>query len=188
MSESHANGELGGLLEELKAVADDAQKVFGGLTPAQLNWKPSAEQWSVGQCFEHLIRTNRGLLPTLEQSARGEHAQTLWQRVSPLSGLFGRVVMWAIASPRKFKAPRPLNPSTSDVDAAVIGNFVEQQDELAGLMRANEGTDLKGTIVTSAISPFVTYSVLDACRIAVAHERRHFAQARRVTEAEGFPR
>ena len=71
MSESHANGELGGLLEELKAVADDAQKVFGGLTPAQLNWKPSAEQWSVGQCFEHLIRTNRGLLPTLETVVNG---------------------------------------------------------------------------------------------------------------------
>src|SRR5947209_17580027 len=131
MSENPTNGELGGVLEELKAVADEAQKVFGGLTPAQLNWKPSAEQWSVGQCFEHLIRTNRGLLPALEQSARGEHRQTLWQRVSPLSGLFGRVVIWALASPRKFKAPRSLNPSTSDVDAAVIGNFVEQQNEMA---------------------------------------------------------
>src|SRR2546423_15307237 len=87
MSTNTANGELGGVLEELKAVADDAQKVFGGMTPAQLNWKPSAEQWSVGQCFEHLIRTNRGLLPALEQSARGEHTPTLLQCVSPLSRL-----------------------------------------------------------------------------------------------------
>ena len=95
MSENPTNGELRSLLEELKAVADDTQKVFGGLTPAQLNWKPSAEQWSVGQCFEHLIRTNRGLLPALEQSARGEHRQTLWQRISPLSGLFGLYVTFA---------------------------------------------------------------------------------------------
>jgi hypothetical protein len=42
-------------------------------------------------------------------------------------------------------------------------------------------------IVASPIAGFVTYNMLDACRIVVAHERRHFEQARRVTEAEGFP-
>src|SRR5437588_10142924 len=187
MSENPTNGELRSLLEDMKAVADDAQKVFGGLTPAQLNWKPSAEQWSVGQCFEHLIKTNRGLFPTLEASARGERRSGLWERVSPLSGFFGRLVLRSLASKRKFPAPSALKPSSSDVDAGVIEQFVGHQGELAGLVRANEGTDLKGTIVTSAISPFVTYSMLDACRIVVAHERRHFAQARRVTENEGFP-
>ena len=80
-----------------------------------------------------------------------------------------------------------MKPSTSDVDAEVIEQFVGHQGELTGLVRANEGTDLKGTIITSAISPFVTYSMLDACRITIAHERRHFAQARHVTETEGFP-
>ena len=187
MSTNTANGELGGVLEELKAVADEAQKVFGGLTPAQLNWKPSAERWSVGQCFEHLIKTNRGLFPTLETAARGERRSGLWERVSPLSGFFGRLVLRSLASKRKFPAPSALKPSSSGVDAGVVEQFVGQQGELADLVRANEGTDLKGTIVTSAISPFVTYSMLDACRITIAHERRHFAQARRVTETEGFP-
>jgi hypothetical protein len=40
------------------------------------------------------------------------------------------------------------------------------------------------------VSPFVrfiTYSVLDGCRLMAAHDRRHFEQARRVTEAAGFP-
>jgi hypothetical protein len=187
MSENPTNGELRSLLEDMKAVADDAQKVFGGLTPVQLNWKPSAEQWSVGQCFEHLIKTNRAFFPTLEAAARGDRKSGLWERVSPLSGFFGRLVLRSLASKRKFPAPSALKPSSSDVDAGVIEQFVGHQGELAGLVRANEGTDFKGTIVTSAISPFVTYSMLDACRIAVAHERRHFAQARRVTEAEGFP-
>jgi hypothetical protein len=34
----------------------------------------------------------------------------------------------------------------------------------------------------------VVYSALDACRIIVVHERRHFAQAQRVMAAPGFPR
>jgi hypothetical protein len=33
----------------------------------------------------------------------------------------------------------------------------------------------------------LTYSVLDGCRLIVTHERRHFEQARRVTQASGFP-
>ena len=187
MSANLTNGELGGLLKELKAVADDARRDFGTLSATQINWKPSAEQWSVGQCFEHLIKTNRALFPVLEATARGDRQSGLWERVSPLSGFFGRLVLRSLASKRKFPAPSALKPSSSGVDARVIEQFVGHQGELADLMRANGGIDLKGTIVTSAISPFVTYSVLDACRIAVAHERRHFAQARRVTEAEGFP-
>ena len=187
MSANTTNGELGGLLEELKAVADDARRDFGTLSATQINWKPSAEQWSVGQCFEHLIKTNRALFPVLEAAARGDRQSGLWERVSPLSGFFGRLVLRSLASKRKFPAPSALKPSTSDLDAEVIEQFVGHQGELTGLVRANEGTDLKGTIVTSAISPFVTYSMLDACRITIAHERRHFAQARRVTETEGFP-
>jgi len=41
------------------------------------------------------------------------------------------------------------------------------------------------------VSPFVrfiTYSVLDGCRLMAAHDRRHFEQARRVTQTAGFPR
>jgi hypothetical protein len=40
------------------------------------------------------------------------------------------------------------------------------------------------------VSPFasvIAYSVLDACRIIVAHERRHFEQARSGTQTPGFP-
>jgi hypothetical protein len=188
MNVTHNGGELGAVLDGLRAVGADARKVFGGLSAAQLNWKPSAEQWSVGQCFEHLIKTNRGFFPSLEEAARGGRKSNLWERVSPLSGLFGPLLVRTMSSQRKFKAPRGLKPTSSDVDAGVVGEFVGQQDELAGLMRAaSAGTDLRRTVVTSPIAGFVTYSMLDACRIVVAHNRRHFAQAQRVIEARGFP-
>jgi hypothetical protein len=188
MSDKSSNGELNGLVEELKAVTDDAQETFGALSATQLNWKPSAEQWSVAQVFEHLIKSNRGFYPALEQTASGARRGNLWERVSPLSGFFGRMVLRAIVSPRKFPAPRALKPSASDIEADIIARFAGQQDELADKLRATEGADLRKTVVTSPISAFVTYSMLDACRIVVAHERRHFAQAQRVTESEGFPR
>jgi len=111
-----------------------------------------------------------------------------WRCVSPLSGLFGKLLLRALTSERKFRAPRRLDPSASEVGAGVVAEFARQQEELAGLMRASAGADLRRIIITSPISGFVTYNMLDACRIVVAHNRRHLRQARRVTEVQGFPR
>jgi hypothetical protein len=189
MSDNPTNGGLNGLIEELKAVSANAQETFGALSAAQLNWKPAPEEWSVAQCFDHLIVTNRRFFPVLEQAARGRYAGSLWERVSPFSGIFGRIVVSTLKNQsRKFKAPATIQPSSSSIDAAVLGRFVEHQGELIEHMRAVEGVNLKGLKVTSPIAAFMTYSIFDALRIVVAHEQRHFAQARRVTEREGFPR
>jgi DinB superfamily len=190
MKDSSENGELAEIVGQLGAIADDARKVFGGLTAEQVNWKPSPEQWSVGQCFDHLIKTNERFAALLEEIGRGARRSGAWERWSPLSGFFGKMVLKAVApeAKRKFKAPRSTQPSASEVDARIVEKFVAHQGRLANLMKATEGVDLRKTKVASPIAGFVTYSLLDAYRITTAHERRHFEQARRVTEAAGFPR
>lgn len=186
---SQSRDELGGMLEELAAVAREAREVFGGLSAAQLNWKPAPEQWSVGQCFDHLIVTNRTFFPDMEKVAAGTYRSSLWGRVSPLSGFFGRYILGALdpTQGRKIKAPRAFLPASSDVDGEVIGRFVGNLSEVAAHMRATEGVDLGRTIVTSPAMALVTYSLLDVYRIFVAHARGHFEQARRVTRTAGFP-
>jgi hypothetical protein len=189
MSMNPTNGELGGLVEEMRALASDAERAFGALAPAQLNWKPSAEQWSVGQCFEHLIKTNEPYAAILEGVVRGERRPRAWERLSPLSGFWGRMVLRAVApeSARKIKARPGFQPSSSSVDAGVVGRFADLQRRLADLMGRTEGAEPEKFIITSPVLGFVTYSLLDAYRIITSHGRRHFAQARRVTEGEGFP-
>ena len=191
MSASQTGGEIEGLVKELQAVAEDTMKVFRDLKPAQLNWKPSAERWSVGQCFDHLIVTNDCFIPDMVKLAAGTYKPSLWARVSPLSGFFGRFVINSLdpLKGRKTKAPRVFAPAQSDVEPDVIVKFIRRQSEVAMYMRATEtaGVDLRRTIVTSPVSPVATYSLLDAYRIIVAHERKHFEQARRVTQEEGFP-
>jgi hypothetical protein len=190
MSASQTNGEIDGLARELQAVAEDALNVFGGLSTAQLNWKPSAEQWSVGQCFDHLIVTNRCFFPDMERVASGKYRSSLWARVSPLSGFFGRYILKALdpEQGRKIKAPRAFIPASSDVDAGVIGRFERNLSEVTARMRATEGVDLRRTVITSPAMALVTYSLFDTYRIFVAHARSHFEQARRVTRSEDFPK
>lgn len=186
---SQTEDELGVLLEELAAIGREAREVFGRLSAAQLNWKPSAGQWSVGQCFDHLIVTNSTFFPAIEQVAAGTFKSSLWARVSPFSGYFGRYILNALdpAKGRKIKAPRAFLPASSDVDADVIGRFVANLSEVAARMRATRGVDLRRTVITSPAMALVTYSLLDVYRIFVAHGRGHFEQARRVTQSEGFP-
>jgi hypothetical protein len=180
-------GGPGALVEEVRTIAREAQGVFGGLSAEQINWKPSAEEWSVGQCFEHLIKTNESFFPTLEAIAKGERRGRLWERVSPLSGFFGRTVLRSLQSSKKFKAPQNIRPTASGVGADIIGRFVAHQSELERRLGAAFGADAQRVVVTSPISSLVTYSFGDACRIVVTHERRHFEQARRVTQTAGFP-
>jgi hypothetical protein len=44
------------------------------------------------------------------------------------------------------------------------------------LMEANRGRKIT---ITSPVLPFITYSLMDACRIIVVHEQNHFVQATR---------
>jgi hypothetical protein len=88
---------------------------------------------------------------------------------------------------RRLTAPRPATPAASAIDPAIIGRFVASQDEAARRVRAFGSRDVDRIVMVSPFTSLITYSVLDGCRIVAAHQRRHFEQARRVTETPGFP-
>lgn len=190
MSSNPETSDFPSLIVEVEKIADDASAAFGGLSPEQINWKRSADEWSIGQCFDHLITANGTYFSLLERIAAGENKRTLWQRVPLLPSLFGRLIIGAVSpeSARKVKAPRAFTPTASEVDASIIDKFRRHQDELLRLMKATEKFELEKIIIPSPVSPLITYSLLDGYRILVTHERRHFLQAERVMKSEGFPR
>jgi DinB superfamily len=181
--------ELPGLIDRARAIAVEAESAFGELSAEQLNWKPSASEWSVAQCFEHLIASNAGYFPIIEKIARGEHRPSLKERLPLLPSLFGSVVLKAVEpqGQRKFKARPDFQPSRSEINEDIVSRFLSQQQALIDHMNSTRDVDLKKTIITSPILSIVTYSLFDAYQIVVAHEQRHLAQAKRVTERDGFP-
>jgi hypothetical protein len=190
MSSKLETGALPALIAEAEKIGREAEASFGSLSPAQLNWKRSADEWSIGQCFEHLILTNRPYFPVIETIIAGRQQRKLWERMPVLPSLFGKLILGAVRpeSTRKVKARPAFTPAASEVDGQIIGQFARHQEELARLMKSTEALDLKKIIITSAVSPVAVYSLLDGYRILVTHERRHFLQAERVMGAEEFPR
>lgn len=183
-------GALPEVLDGLRNVVVEARREFGGLSAAQLNWKPGAEQWSVAQVFEHLVKTNESYFPMLDEIVRGERKTSALERYSPLTGFWGKFLVKALQpeSVRKLKTSQKFQPSASDIDERVIERFAESQDKLVKMVEATAKLDLKSVVVTSPFNSLVTYNLLDAYRGIVAHARRHAAQARRVTQEQGFPR
>lgn len=180
--------DLPTLISSANKIADEATTTFGNLSASQLNWKPSPERWSVAQCFDHLITANRAYFPIIEE-VLAEKKRTFWQSMPVLPGLTGRFFIKTLdpASTRKVKAPKRFEPAQSDITGSVINNFVDQQGRLVERMKATEHLDLEKIVITSPAAGVITYSLMDAYRIIVVHEQRHFQQARRVTEGPAFP-
>lgn len=176
-------------INDLRTIAQEAQQVFGRLNQTQLNWKPSANQWSIAQCFDHLITANEHYFPIFNAIIKGEKRTTFWERLPILPGFFGNLLVKNLQpdASRKLKAPAIFQPSSSNLDAEIIQRFVAHQHQLAGLIQNAATIDLHKTIITSPSLSFVTYSLYDTYRLLVVHEKRHFEQARRVLASTQFP-
>lgn len=179
-------------LDEIRAalekVALDAQATFGGLGVRELNWRPDETRWSVGQCLQHLLTSNH-LVLAAARGALTHPSAGVWQRVPLFPGLMGRALIRSQApgSTGKYKAPAKARPAASDIPSEIVDRFVAQHREILAWLETVDARDAARVIMTSPFIRFVAYSVLDGCRLLVAHDHRHMEQARRVTLAPGFP-
>lgn len=177
------NENLHSVIDEMTEIGQKAEFTFGHLSPEQINWKPSADGWSVGQCFDHLIKSNELFFGKLEQIAQGKHSNSFLEKFSPLSGFFGNLLISSLKKDsRKMKAPTKLIVPPSEIDSKIIEIFAAHQTELIGKIKRTETADWKKTKVTSPFLSIATYSLFDSYQIIVEHEKRHFRQAERVLE------
>lgn len=73
-------------------------------------------------------------------------------------------------------------------DAAdILHRFMAQNDEIVRWLRGLGEPRAAGVVMTSPFVSFIVYSVLGGARLVLAHDHRHFEQARRVMQAPGFP-
>jgi hypothetical protein len=181
---------LGEITIALEDAARQAADSFGGLDAGQINWRPDAARWSVAQCLEHLLTANGLMRAAADEVMKTGAAPSLWQRLPVWPGLMGRMLIRSQApdATRKFKAPRIAQPSASDVSADLTQRFVEQHQAMAEWVRALDEARAARVVMTSPFLRAITYSVLDGCRVIVAHDHRHVQQARRVMQEPGFPR
>jgi hypothetical protein len=182
------NNDVSGIIGELQAIEADVRESFGSLSPEQINWRPSPEAWSIGQCLDHLIKSNEGFYGEFDKLAAGTRKNSLWEKFSPLSSFAGSFLIKSLkADDKKVKTIPKMTPP-SEIDAGIVETFIRHQNQLAGKVTAAAGADWQKTVVTSPFFGLMTYTLDAGLQSIVEHEKRHIRQAKRVTEADGFPR
>ncbi len=177
---------------DLRKIKDDSIKMFGNLSSSQLNWKPSIDKWSIGQCFDHIIITNEKYFPEINDLIKGIRKNNFWAKVPFLPRMFGKLFIDTMSPSknRKVKAPKSLLPSRSNIGQDIIEKFARHQDVL--IEKINQMKDLDPDpdkiIITSAVTKYITYSLNDTMTLFSLHERRHFTQAENVSTSERFPK
>lgn len=177
------------IISEFQTIIENARKTFDNLSVKQINWRPRADLWSVGQCFDHLIKSNEAFEPQFQEMLSGNRKQTFWQSYSPLTEFFGNFLLNSLKNDaRKFKAPSKAIVPPSDIPADIIERFAEHQNKICENIKQLDKVGWSKTAVTSPFLRLMTYRLDTTFVIAVEHERRHIRQAERVMKEEGFPK
>lgn len=185
------NSELESFQLQLLSIRQSAPGLWNGLTDAQFNWRPSADRWSIGDCFAHLNETAGKFVPEIDRTLAKARAEGLTSAEGGGLGLVERLFLAMNEPPPKMrvKAPQAFRPPASSQRplAAVSRDFLAWQDELAVRIGRAEGIDLGRARGRSPVVPLVRWSLRGMFAVLLAHERRHIWQAREVRTARAFP-
>jgi len=178
----------GRLAFELSANDQTAQALAAGLTEEQLNWQPAPGSWSVGQCLEHLCRTNEAYLEAISAALRDKPDSPV-EQITP--GWFGRWFIRSFAEPspnsKRASAPRKIRP-VARVDLAVLDQFLSANKSCRELIVRMRGKDINRIRFWNPFVPGIRFTVGTGLEMVTGHERRHLQQAERVRQSVNFPR
>jgi len=172
---------------ELYASDERARALAGGLTPQQLNWKPSPDAWSIGQCLEHLCASTEIYLGPIAESLEGQQPNAVDEVTL---GWFSRKFIRDYIAPsnKRAKAPSKIAPGSSAVDADILDRFLRGNENTRRLMQAASRFDVNRIRFRNPFIPLLRFTVGTGFEILSKHESRHLLQAERVKAQSAFPR
>ena len=177
------------VVNELEQVTADARAEFGMLSAKQLNWQRSESEWSVAQCFEHLIVTNELYFPNIQKVIDGQHRNNFLSKVPFATDLIAFAMKNSLnpTQSRKMKTFKMFQPAESRASDTSIKDFAANLKKLADLAVAAQSLDVHRIKIAEPLSTALNLRLVDAFEILTMHCRRHFNQAKRVVNEGGFP-
>ena len=178
------------ILQKGKEAKDKVKSAFSNISLEQLNWKPTPKSWSIAQCLDHLIISHNSYFPDLKKITEWTYKMNFWERYSPFSGVFGRMLKDQLKEQvrRKMKAPKIIQPSVSKMNIEVFERYYNSLDVFLEYISNCRNIDIDKIIINSPTISIVTYSLRDAFQFLIQHEHRHINQAIRVKSGENFPK
>ena len=160
------------------------QETFGHLSAEQLNVKPNANTWSIGQNIDHLIVLNRSFYSELEAARNGTQKIGFLGKMGFMQRFFGNFILKSSEPTRrkKIKTFPVWQPEQSNVSADILKQFGEYQEELKDVIVNSKDLLEQKAVIRSPANNMIVYPVEMLFEIIVVHEERHLNQAKEVLE------
>ncbi len=175
--------QLQGLIEESRAMY---LGLLAGVSDAQWGFKPAEDRWSVGECAEHIVRSNEALLAAAKQAMSGEPTDD-WETKTQ-----GKTALLLQVMPNRnpggaggATAPQEIRPTGELSRQEIVDRFEELYVELTQM--ASTSDPYKSHTQEHPFPIFGTLSAYDWIIYVPLHTIRHSKQMIEVMETEGYP-
>ena len=178
------------LLIEAKALAGEGSTFLSGLSDAQINWQPHPKTWSIGQCFDHLVVTDRLYSQKLQIAINEAVQKRIFSRQPIQTSLLGKLFLYSLKPEQKIKLRtfRVFYPDETFSHEEIQQRFATHQETLIQLMLKADGLDLNKIKIASPVNNLLKFRLGECFRFLLLHQRRHFGQAQNLTALAEFPK
>ncbi len=168
--------------KQIEEVTEKFQKSFGHLSENDLNWKPSPGTWSIAENITHLIEVNSSYFPGFNALTRGNYKLPFIARFGFVVNFFGNMILKSVQPDRKNKMKTfPMwKPSEGSSYENILERFSDHQSALKREIAQVMDKTRENAVISSPANKNIVYRLGTAFDIIVAHEFRHYEQAKEV--------
>lgn len=180
--ESQELTEQAAALQYFLQTQDNLRQEVRGLTKAQLDFQPSADQWSISQCLEHIILTEQMIFDMIRENMK-QPANP--EKRAEIAFSDEDIVRMATDRSEKYKAPDILVPAGKYQDAAsALKDMEAQRAVMHDFIRNTPVEELRNHI---SASPSGLSDAYQSLMFLAGHTARHTLQIQEIKAAPGFP-
>ncbi|NOK59794.1 MAG: hypothetical protein GFH27_549285n318 [Chloroflexi bacterium AL-W] len=169
-------------------ITRQTRALFASLSPTQRTWKPAPKEWSVAECFEHLVIAGKLYYPRIRTAIEQAHQRGIYGhdpcRPTPFGILF--IGLLRPGASVKVQTSSMFMPMSGG-DSEIHERFLAQQEELTELVRLAEGCDLNKVRITSPAIHMISFTLGEALWLQTIHQQLHMQQAYNVCKMDDFP-
>ncbi|MBB2951789.1 DinB family protein [Sphingobacterium sp. JUb56] len=177
------DGNIDSLIQYFQYTTKSLKDDISGLSEAQLQFSPGEGKWSIGQCLEHIIRSE-SLLFEMAKKELGKAPQP--NRKNEVKSTDQGLINMMTDRSQKFQAPKELQPTGKYKDSKVaIKDFLAAREPVLLYIKNANIDDLR-----NHISDYPT-GVVDGYQnllFIAAHCARHTKQIEEVLADPNFPK
>jgi len=179
--EAQMTPQLEELVTQYDAAAREARTLVESLTREQLGRRPAPGRWSAADNLVHLSLTSQQWMPRLADAISGARRQGVVGDGPYRMDLVGRLLKWVLEPPSRVRVSTRagFEPAGDAPVEQALPDFLRLQDRLLEHIRESSGLALDRVQVVSPFESRLRYNLYSSFHIIIAHQRRHFWQARK---------